>query len=107
MKIFLLNVKNRVKRPHGEFIIKCGFFLENVQSSPFENEEPIVNLRYWSTEPYQTKSFNDYIYFSLRKGIFKRVINNGMTGISWHFNRFLYFNVKSFDATNQFFYNNG
>ena len=84
---FLLNVKNCVKRSSpGKFIIKCGFSLENVQLSPFENEELIVNSHYWSTEPYQTKSVNDYIYFSLRKGILKRVINNGMTGSSWHFN---------------------
>ena len=44
----------------------CGFSLENIKPSLFENEEPIAGSRYWSTEPYQTRSFNDYIYFSLR-----------------------------------------
>ena len=62
--------------------MKCGFSLENVQPSPFKNEAPIVNSRYWSREAYQTKSFNDCICFNLREGILKIVINNGMTGIS-------------------------
>ena len=99
-----MNFKNRVKRSkHGDFITKCGFLLENIQPSLFENEELIVNLQYWSTDPFQTKSFNDYIYFSLREGILKRVISNGMAGSFWHFHRFLYLNVKSLDSANQFF----
>ena len=49
---FLLNVENRVKRFElGDFVIKCGFSIENVQPSLFENEEPIVNSRYWSMDP--------------------------------------------------------
>ena len=49
---FLLNVENRVKRSElGDFVIKCGFSIENVQPSLFENEEPIVNSRYWSMDP--------------------------------------------------------
>ena len=81
------NVKSRIRRSaEGYFIIKCGFSLEIVKPSPFENETPVVNSRYWSTEVYQTKLLNDYIYFNLREGILKRVINNGMTGSSWHFN---------------------
>ena len=80
---FLLNIKSRIRRSaEGDFIIKCGFSLENVQPSPFENEVLVVNSRYWSTESYQTKSFNDQIYFNFREGILKRVINNGMTGSS-------------------------
>ena len=80
---FLLNVKNTVKRSeHGNFVSICVFSLENVQPTPFENEEPIVNSQYWSTDQFQTKSFNDYISFSLREGILKRFINNGMTGSS-------------------------
>ena len=35
----------------------------------------------------QTKSFNDFVL--------KRVINNGLTGSSWRFNRFNYINVKT------------
>ena len=48
---FLLNVKSRIRRSaEGDFIIKCGFSLENVQRSPFKKDAPIVNSRYWSTE---------------------------------------------------------
>ena len=80
---FLLNVKIGLNNLSiGDFIIKCGFSLENIQPFRFENEEPAVNSRYLSTDPFQTKSFNDYIYFSLREGILKRVINNGMAGSS-------------------------
>ena len=51
---FLFNVKSRRRRSTEEdFIIKWGFSLENVQSSPCE--EMIVNSRYWSTPDYQTK----------------------------------------------------
>ena len=80
---YLLNVMSRIRTSEeGDFIIKCGFSLENVRPSPFENEAPIANSRYWSTKAYQTKLFNDYIYFNLREGILKRVMNNGMTGSS-------------------------
>lgn len=49
---FLSNVKNRVTRSsQGDFIIKWGFSLENVQLSPFENKDTVVNLRHWLTEP--------------------------------------------------------
>ena len=58
---FLLNVKNRVTRSSVDFFIKCGFCLENIQPSLVENDQPIKNSRYWSTKPYQTKSFNDFI----------------------------------------------
>ena len=73
--IFLLNVKSRIRRSaEGDFIIKCGFSLENVPPSPFENEAAIVNSRYWSTEAHQTNLFYDYIYFNSREGILERVI---------------------------------
>ena len=76
------------------FFIRCCFSLENIQPFPIENKQLIKNSRYWSTEPYQTKSFNDFVYFNLRESILKRVINNGLTRSLWHFNRFLYINVK-------------
>ena len=72
----------RVTRSNVVFFIKCGFSLENIQPSPVENDQPIKNSRYWSTEPYQTKLFNDFIYLNLRESILKRVINNGLTGNS-------------------------
>ena len=100
----MLNVKSWIRiSAEGDFIIKCGLSLENIQSSPFENEAPILNSRYWSTEVYQTKLFNDYIYFNLREEIIKIVRNNGMTGSSWHFNQFLNVNVKILDSVNQIF----
>ena len=101
---FLLNVKKRVGRSGNDFFIKCGFSLENVQPSPFENEQPITNSRYWSTEQQQTKSFNDFVYFTFRESKIKRVINNGVSGSSWHFNRFLYINVKILSLGEQLFW---
>ena len=74
-----------------------------MQPSPFGNEASIVNSRYWSTEAYQTKSFNDYIYFNLRQGILKRIKNNSMIVSSWCFNQFLYNNVKILDSVSQMF----
>ena len=90
---FLLNVKNRIGRSSSNFLIKCGFSLATF-NRPIENEQPIKNSRYWKTEPHQTKLLNDFIYFNLRDSELKRVINNGLTGSSWHFNCFLYINVK-------------
>ena len=102
---FLLNVKSRIRRSaESDLIIKCGFSLENVQPSPFENEVLIINSRYWSTEAYQTELFNDYIYFNLREGVLKRVINNGMTSSSWHFNQFLCVNVKILHSVSHIFW---
>ena len=43
---FLLNVKSRIKRSDSDFIIRCGFSLENIQQSPFENEESNASSRY-------------------------------------------------------------
>ena len=42
---FLLNAKNRIDRSRGDFFIKCGFSLENIQPSPIEDEQPIRNSR--------------------------------------------------------------
>ena len=40
---FLRNVKSRIRRSsEGDFIIKYGFSLQNVQHSPFRNEASIV-----------------------------------------------------------------
>ena len=63
---FLLNVKNKVGRSDNDVFIRCGFSLKNIQPSSIENEQPIKNSRYWSTEPYQTKSCNVFVYFNLR-----------------------------------------
>ena len=98
---FLFNVKNRIPRSNVEFFIRCGFSLENVQPKLDRYDEPLKNSRYWSTEPIQTKSFNDFVYFNIRESILKRVINNGLSRSSWHFNRFHYINVKTVQVNDQ------
>ena len=42
---FLLNVKNRVGKTNKDFLMKCSFSLENIQPSPFENEQPIKKFK--------------------------------------------------------------
>ena len=93
---FLFNVKNRIKRSKDDFFVRSGFSLENIQPVLDQYNEPLKNSRYWTTDPIQTKSFNEFVYFNIRESILKRVINNGLTDSSWHFNRFLYVNIKTF-----------
>ena len=76
--------------------------LENIQAVVTGDNQPLKNSRYWSTEAIQTKSFNDFVFFSIRESVSKRVINNGLTGSSWHFNRFLYINIKTVKVIDQF-----
>ena len=45
----------------SQVIMEWGFLIENLQSALVESCEPIVNIRYWSTDPYQTTFFNDYV----------------------------------------------
>ena len=85
---FLKNVRSRFQ-PKGDVLLKCDFMIENIQPSVNENFAPIINTRYWSTEPYKTKCFNDSVFYSLRENILKRVIINGMSGSSWTFRRFI------------------
>ena len=97
----LFNVKNKIQRSNVEFLIRSGFRLENIQSALDVYNEPLKNSRYWTTDPIQTKSFNNYVYFTIRELILKRVIKNGLTGSSWHFNRFLYINIKIIQVNDQ------
>ena len=89
---FLKNVKVRFKSS-GNVIIKCGFTIESIQPAPTDFEVPLLTVRYWSTEPYKTIYLNIF-FFSLKEGILKRVIRNGMTGSWWRFNKFIYLNLK-------------
>ena len=98
---FLFNVKNKIQRSNVEFLIRSGFSVVNIQSVLDDYNEPLKNSRYWTTDPIQTKSFNDYVYFTIIESILKRVINNGLTGSSWHFNRFLYINIKIIQVNDQ------
>ena len=98
---FLFNVKNRIERSDVDFFICCGFSLENIQPSLEDYDQPLKASRYWSTDPIQTKSFNDFVFFNIRDSILKRVINNGLAGSSCHFNRFLYINIKTIKVSDQ------
>ena len=80
----------------------CGFSLENIQAELTNDDQPLKNSLYWLTEAIQTKSFNDFAFFSISESVLKRVINNGLTGSSWHFNRFFHINIKTVKVTDQF-----
>ena len=96
---FLAEIKNYVFRYNNDVLIRAGFSIENIQQALSGYSEPLVQTRYWSTEPLLTKSFNDFISFKLRESILKRVINNRLSGSAWTFNRFIYLNVKIIHAT--------
>ena len=86
---FLFNFKTRIRRSGTDFLVRCGFSLENIQLPIGDYDQPLKVSRYWSTDPIQTKSFSDFVFFNTRESVLKRVTNNGMTGSPWHFNRFL------------------
>ena len=58
--------------------------------------QPLINTRYWTTETYD--SINDFIFYSLKNDILKRVMVNQMSGSSWYFKRFLHLAVKTLDS---------
>ena len=92
---FLAEIKDLVPRYDKDVLIRAGFSIENVQQVLSNDySDPLVQTRYWSTEPFQAKSFNDFISFKIRESILKRVINNNLSGSAWHFNKFNYVNIK-------------
>ena len=95
---FLAELKNYVFRYNNDVLIRAGFSIENIQQALSDYSQPLVQTRYWSTEPLLTNSFNDFISFKLRESILKRVINNRLSGSAWSFNRFIYLNVKIIHA---------
>ena len=98
---FLNNVKNKIPRYNADVLIRAGFSIENIQQ-PLDNyTESLKETRYWSTEPIQTRSFNDFVYFNTRESILKRVINNRLTGSAWNFHKFNYLNVKVLKVADQ------
>ena len=98
---FLARVKNLVQRYDNDVLIRAGFSIEKIQQ-PLDNySEPLVQTRYWSTEPLQTKSFNDFVLFKTRESILKRVINNRLSGSAWNFNKFNYLNFKILDVSSE------
>ena len=59
---------------------------------------PLINIRYWTTETCNSIYFNDFIFYSLKNDILKRVIVNQMSGSSWYFKRFLHLAIKILDS---------
>ena len=96
---FLAEIKNYVSRYNNDVLIRAGFSIENVQQALNDYSEPLVQTRYWSTEPLLTKSFNDFISLKIRESILRRVINNRLSGSAWNFNKFNYLNIKIVDAS--------
>ena len=97
----MAQVKNAMQRYENDVLVRAGFSIENIQQALDNYSEPLVQTRYWSTEPIQTKSFNDFVLFKTRQSILKRVINNRLSGSAWNFHRFNYLNVKVLDVSHQ------
>ena len=96
---FLGKVKSSLQRYDNDVLIRAGFSIENIQQ-PLDNySEPLLQTRYWSTEPLQSKSFNDFIEIKIREDILKRVVNNKLSGSAWNFNKFNYLNIKILNVT--------
>ena len=98
---FLAQVKNVMQRYDNDVLLRAGFSIENVQQALDNYSEPLVQTRYWSTEPIQTKSFNDFVLFKTRESILRRVINYRLSGSAWSFNKFNYLNVKILNVSNR------
>ena len=60
--------------------------------------QPLINTRYWTTETYDSIYFNDFIFYSLKNDILKRVMVNQMSGSSLYFKPFLHLAVKALDS---------
>ena len=98
---FLAQIKKLVQRYDSDVLIRAGFSIENVQQTLDNYTEPLLQSRYWTSEPIQTKSFNDFVLFKTRESILKRVINNRQSGSAWNFNKFNYLNVKILKVSDQ------
>ena len=85
---FLNNVRSKFK-PSGSVLIKGSFVIENIQPAISEEFIPLADTRYWATDIYRATYFNDFVFYSLQNDFTKRVVNNGLTGSSWVFNRFI------------------
>ena len=84
---FLNNVKYRFNTTIKKWF-KCSFTIANTQNSIRNHLQPLMNTRYWTTETYDSIHFNDFIFYSLKRDILKRVIVNQMSGSSSYFKRF-------------------
>ena len=98
---FLNIVKDKIPLYKSSVLIRAGFSIENIQQALNNYTEPLTQSRCWSTEPIQTRFFNDFVYFKIKESILKRVINNRLTGSAWNFHKFNYINVKILKTTDQ------
>ena len=94
---FLRNVKYRFKSTNKKWF-KCSFNIENTQNSIRPDLQPLLNTRYWTTETYDSIYFNDFIFYTLRQDILKRVITNTMSGSFWYSKSFVYVAVTILDG---------
>ena len=94
---FLNNVKYRFNSTIKKWF-KYSFTIANTQNSIRNDLQPLMNTHYWTTETYDSIYFNDFIFYSLKSDILKRVMVNQMSGSSWYFKRFLHLAVKILDA---------
>ena len=94
---FLLNVEQRFHVTHSKWF-KCSFTIENQELPTNSNFEPLKDIRYWTTESYDSVYFNEYVLHFLRSSILKRVIQPQASGSAWYFNLFLNLAVKILDG---------
>ena len=97
---FLTNVKLHYK-PQGQAQFKASFTIENYQPSGSEDQLPLYNTRYWSTDVYHGNYFNFFVYYNLRQDISKKVISNGLSGSSWLFSKSLNLSVSVYKNVNK------
>ena len=91
---FLAQIKDLVPRYENNVLIRAGFSIENIQQVFKDYSDPLTQTRYWTTETFESKSFNDFISFKIRESVLKRIVYNNLSGSAWHFNKFNYMNVK-------------
>ena len=99
---FLLNCKYNFKNSNQSKTFKCSFTIQNQQTSAIPNAPPTLDNRYWSTSPYESVYFNDFILFSLKGEILNRVVQNGLSGSSWFFKKFASLSLKVLEGENTF-----
>ena len=97
---FLLNVKQRSYVTKSKWF-KCSFTTENQQSPINSNHEPLKDIKYLTTESYESVYFNDFVFYSLKSSILKCVTHLQASGSAWYFNRFLNLAVKILDGESE------
>ena len=91
---FLLNCRKKFKKTEQNKTFKCSFTIQNQQKSAIPSAPPSLDSRYWTTSVYDSVFFNDFIFFSLKSDILNKVIQNGLSGSSWYFQKFLSLSLK-------------